>query len=325
MSDGTVKSTRVSAHPIAANDSASLWDLGSGVACFEIHTKMNALNVQALEVLEHAIAAAGTAFGALVIGNDNPRAFSAGADLAYNLAMVTRKDWAALTTYFKKGQDLYQTLAAAPVPVVAAAHGFALGGGCEIMLHSHAVVAHAGLRAGLPEIKVGLIPAWGGCTQLLLRCVEQLGPEDGLAHALAVLRAGEIATSAEQCEQMGLLRPGTQIVADRAALLPAAVDTARAMMAAGFAPPPLPTLTYCGRAAYTRHLQQIDGDAANGSLDPDSAVVMRDLVGVLTGYPTVTEKNPHPITVSLKGELASANRMIQTPAALAAITKLVGG
>ena len=115
MSNGTITSMRVSAHPIKANGSASLWDLGSGVTCFEVHTKMNALNVEALEVLEHAIAAAGTMFGALVIGNDNPRAFSAGADLAYNLAMVTRKDWAARTTYFKKGQYLYQTLAAAPV------------------------------------------------------------------------------------------------------------------------------------------------------------------------------------------------------------------
>jgi len=325
MSDGTVRNMRASANPIAENDSASLWDLGSGVACFEVHTKMNALDVQALEILQHAIAIAGDTFGALVIGNDDPRAFSVGADLAYNHAMVSRGDWAALATYFKKGQDLYQALAALRVPVVAAAHGFALGGGCEIMLHSHAVVADAGFRGGLPEIKVGLIPAWGGCTQLLLRCVERLGPEDGLAHALAVLQAGEIATSAQQSEAMGLLRPGTPVVADRSALLPTAVDKAKAMMAEGFTPPPPPTITYCGEAARAEQRQRVDADVAAGSLDPNGAVVMRDIIDALTGWPTVRQKGEHPIAVSLAGELVGAARLIRTPAALAAITKLIGG
>lgn len=324
MSDGTVKSMRASAHPIMANDSASLWDFGSGIACFEVHTKMNALNVDALDVLEQAIAQAGEAFGALVIGNDDPKAFSAGADLAYNYAMVSRNEWPALATYFKHGQDLYQRLAALPVPVVAAAHGFALGGGCEMMLHSHAVVAHAGLRAGLPEIKVGLIPAWGGCTQLLIRLVERLGPEAGLAEALAVLQRGEIASSAEGVEAMGLLRPGTHVVQDRAALLPAAVEKAKAMMAEGFTPPEQPELTYCGKLAYDTHLAKVDADVANGKLDPDSAVVMHEIVGVLTGYPAVVEPGTHRITVSLEGELASAGRLIQTKHALAAISKLIG-
>ncbi|MEO7690291.1 MAG: enoyl-CoA hydratase/isomerase family protein [Sphingomonas sp.] len=325
MSDGTVKSMRVSANPMAANDGASLWDLGGGVACFEVHTKMNALNVQALEILEHALATAGSGFGALVLGNDDARAFSAGADLAYNHAMVSRADWPALATYFKKGQDLYQTLAASPVPVIAAVHGFALGGGCEMMLHSHAVVAHAGLRAGLPEIKVGLIPAWGGCTQLLLRCAERLGPEAGLARALAVLQAGEIAASAAQAQAMGLLRPGTMVVADRVDLLPAAVAKARAMMVEGFTPPAEPTLTYCGEPAHAKHLRLLEAAVADGSLGPDAAVVMREAIGVLTGYPGVVEKSTHPITVSQAAELASADRLIRTPAALAAIIKLIGG
>ena len=325
MSDGTVKSMRASARPMAANDSASLWDFGGGVACFEVHRKMNTLDVQALEVLEFAISAAGNAFGGLVIGNDDPRAFSAGADLAYNHGMVSAGDWPALATYFKKGQGLCQTLSAISVPVVAAVHGFALGGGCEIMLHSHAVVAHAGLRAGLPEIKVGLIPAWGGCTQLLLRCVERHGPEKGLAHALAALQAGVIATSAQECEEMGLLRPGTQIVAERADLLPAAVAKVAAMMAESFTPPAQPQLTYCGEAGYSEHIQRVDAAEAEGALDTGSAVVMREIVSVLTGYPAVVEKATLPITVSLEGELASANRLIRTEAALTAIARLIGG
>lgn len=323
MSDGTVQGMRVSSAPIASNESASLWDFGLGVACFEVHTKMNALDMGALDLLADTIGNAGKTFGALVIGNDNPKAFSAGADLAYNHAMVMRGDWAALATYFRNGQALYQKLAAVPVPVVAAAHGFTLGGGCEMMLHSHAVVAHAGLRAGLPEIKVGLIPGWGGCTQLLLRLVERLGPEEGLARALAALQAGEIASSAAQVEAMGLLRPGTQVVEDRAALLPAALETARTM-AEGFTPPSRPQLTYCGQVAYERHLERLESDVADGSLDEASAVVMREVIGVLTGYPEVVEPGAHPISVSLAKELASAARLIRTDHARASIEKLLG-
>lgn len=324
MSDGTVQGMRVSSHPIAGNESASLWDFGSGVACFEVHTKMNALNMGALDLLAETIEKAGKAFGALVIGNDNPKAFSAGADLAYNHAMVMRADWEALATYFKNGQDLYQKLAAAPVPVVAAAHGFTLGGGCEMMLHSHAVIAHTGLRAGLPEIKVGLIPGWGGCTQLLLRLVERLGPEEGLTQALAALQTGGIATSASEVEAMGLLRPGTPVVEERSALLPAALEKAREMMANGFTPPPQPLLTYCGKEAFERHLEKLEAEVADGALDGNSAVVMREIIGVLTGYPEVVEPGAHPITVSLAKELASAGRLIQTDNARAAIEKLIG-
>lgn len=325
MTEGTVLDMRVSSAPIASNDSASLWDFGSGVACFEVHTKMNALNVGVIELLEETIGFAGKAFHALVIGNDDPRAFSAGADLAYNYAMIERGDWPALARFFKDGQDLYQQLAALPVPVVAAVHGFALGGGCEMMLHSHAVVAHAGLRAGLPEIKVGLIPGWGGCTQLLLRLVERSGPDEGLALALAALQAGEIASSAAQAEATGLLRPGTRVVEDRAALLPAAVETARAMMAADPVAAALPQIPYCGRDAYNLHLERLESEVEAGALDKDSALVMREIIGVLTGYPEIVEPGTHPITVSLDKEVASASRLIRTDHARASIVKLVGG
>ena len=98
MMDGTVQGMRVGSVPMASNESASLWDFGSGVACFEVHTKMNALDTEAIDLLAKTIENAGKTFGALVIGNDNPKAFSAGADLAYNHAMVMREEWDALAT-----------------------------------------------------------------------------------------------------------------------------------------------------------------------------------------------------------------------------------
>ncbi|MEP6786587.1 MAG: hypothetical protein ABI898_12740, partial [Sphingomonadales bacterium] len=84
------------------------------------------------------------------------------------------------------------------------------------------------------------------------------------------------------------------------------------------------TLIYCGEVAFAKHLQQVEDAVADGTLDPDGAAVMREIVAILTGYPTVIEKGAHPIAVSLAGELAGADRMIRTPAAMAAITKLIG-
>ena len=82
---------------------------------------------------------------------------------------------------------------------------------------------------------------------------------------------------------MGLLRPGTQIVAERADLLPAAVAKVAAMMAEGFTPPAQPQLTYCGEAAYSEHIQRVDAAEAEGALDTGSAVVMREISSCARG------------------------------------------
>ena len=70
------------------------------------------------------------------------------------------------------GQHAYKTLKYAPFPVVAAPAGMALGGGCEILLHSDAIQAHAETYTGLVEVGVGLIPGWGGCKEMLARWQE---------------------------------------------------------------------------------------------------------------------------------------------------------
>ncbi|RYD90132.1 MAG: enoyl-CoA hydratase/isomerase family protein [Sphingomonadales bacterium] len=192
------------------NDAASLWMLGDGVACFELHTKMNSFAPAAFDILEQTIARGGQDFRALVLGNNDPRAFSAGADLGFILGMLRDDEADALDRYIARGQSLFLALKYAPFPVVAAAHGFALGGGCEFMLHADAVVAHAELTAGLPESKVGLVPAWGGCTQLLARAQKAGdGPKGPVASALQAFSAilpGAVSGSARQAARMGLLR-----------------------------------------------------------------------------------------------------------------------
>ena len=153
---------------VIGNDSASLWDVGRDVACLEFHTRMNTLDPAVMQLIAEALDRVPGHFTGLVIHNDAEH-FSAGADL--RAVMVTMRAGAPdrLAAAIEFGQNTFRAMKYAPFPVVGAPAGMALGGGCEILLHCDAVVAHAETYAGLVEAGVGLIPAWGGCKELLAR------------------------------------------------------------------------------------------------------------------------------------------------------------
>ncbi len=198
---------------LAANGSAALVDLGDGVACLALRTKMNTCDAGVIGMVERVVdlGRAG-AFHALVIGSDHPRAFSAGADLGTFVRLLDAGDLDGLRHFAQRGQQALHALRNAPFPVVAAARGLALGGGNELMLAAHRIVAHAELHAGFPERTVGLIPAWGGVAQSLARAAEA-GEADPAASAFAVTSSCEVSTSAWQAGQWHLLRGSDEVVA----------------------------------------------------------------------------------------------------------------
>lgn len=258
-----------SAAPIHANEAASLWDIGQGVACFEMYTKMNSLSPAAFDMIEATLVRGGKDFAALVIANDDPRAFSAGADLGAILASIEAGDFAGLDTYIARGQSLFLGLKYAPFPVVAAAHGLALGGGCEFMLHADAVIAHETLMVGLPETKVGLVPGWGGVTQLLLRRGDPQAVFD-------TIRAGTIFASAADARAAGLLRDTDTILPDRDALL--AATKARALeLAANYTPPQHPAIAVTGQQGRAALLASLP------DLPPEDQLIAENLAGIITG------------------------------------------
>ncbi|MFP5417034.1 MAG: 3-hydroxyacyl-CoA dehydrogenase/enoyl-CoA hydratase family protein [Actinomycetes bacterium] len=215
---------------LAENASAALVDLGDGVACLALRTKMNTCDAGVIEMVERA-AALGTsgAFAALVIGSDHPRAFSAGADLATFVRYLDAGDADGLRDFARRGQQALHALRNAGFPVVAAARGFALGGGCELMLASTRIVAHAELRAGFPERTVGLLPAWGGVTQSLARAAEA-GEEDPAASAFALTSRCEQSSSAWQAGDWHLLRGADEVVASARRVLAEAKAVALALV-----------------------------------------------------------------------------------------------
>ena len=92
------------------------------------------------------------------------------------------------------------------MPVIGAPTGRALGGGCEVLLHCDAVQAHTETYMGLVELGVGLLPAWGGCRELLIRATETLagGPMPPAAKAFEVIATASVSTSAQNAQGAGI-------------------------------------------------------------------------------------------------------------------------
>lgn len=227
---------------IRHNDSASLLDMGDGVGLLEIHTKMNSLHPQTLDMIEETLLLLGSELQALVIGNDDARAFSAGADLSFIYSLIEGGRRDEMESYIDRGQALFLGLRYAPTPVVAAVHGFALGGGCELALHSDCIMAHAEARFGLPEARVGLIPAWGGCTTLRANLLAQgMSSEDASLQAARTIFGGGVCSSAEEALAAGILTPRDRLVMHRQDLLETARRRALALLEEGYVPPaPMP-------------------------------------------------------------------------------------
>jgi len=285
----SIAALREAGKPLLFNEAASLWDMGDGIACFEMHTKLNSFAPAVFEVLEPALAAVKASFAGLVLGNDDARAFSAGADLRSFLAMIQAKDWSALDAYIARGQKLFLDMRYSPYPVVAAAHGLALGGGCEFMLNSNAIVAHAELKAGLPETKVGIIPGWGGGTQLLRRAAQNpsvpKGPAAAASAAFDVILRAAVSTSALDARGLGILGPDDAIVMNRANLLDEAKKRA-AELATGYAAPEPALIPVTGHSGYLTLVNGVRSLVHLGQATPADLAVAEGLATALTGGDT---------------------------------------
>src|SRR5690606_12637780 len=122
---------------LKSSKDASLIDLGDGVVLLEFHTKMNAIGEGILRMLNAGIKLVEQeGYAGLVIGNEDPRAFSAGANLGLILMLAREGGWDELELAVRQFQRATMSLRAAPFPIVVAAHGLTLGGGAEFLLHA---------------------------------------------------------------------------------------------------------------------------------------------------------------------------------------------
>ena len=237
-----LKSLKERTPVVQENSGASLIDLGDGVLCCEFHSKMNAIGGDIFAMLQAGVARLGTEFEAMVIANQAPN-FSAGANLMLLLITAQEGEWDDIHLAVRQFQRANMAIKYAPRPVVAAPQGIALGGGCEIPLHSARIHAAAETYIGLVEVGVGLIPAGGGTKEMLIRAGERAagGADLDLFNALKPVfenvAMAKVSTSGEEARTLGYLRPSDLVAMNRDRQVADAKQTALAMVRAGYHPP----------------------------------------------------------------------------------------
>ncbi|MDI3318408.1 enoyl-CoA hydratase/isomerase family protein [Pinibacter soli] len=156
--------------------------------------KLNALNKTVIAELSSVVDEVynNHAIKSAIITGSGPKSFVAGADISEFLQL----DPSQGEDLARKGQQsVFDKIENSPKPIVAAVNGFALGGGCELALSCHFIIASDNAKFGQPEVNLGLIPGYGG-TQRLVQVV-------GKGRAMQLLMTGEM-ISAEQAAQYGI-------------------------------------------------------------------------------------------------------------------------
>ena len=277
-----------STKPLAANGSASLWDIGDGVACLEFHSKMNALDQDSLAMLGTALVTVGAKMKALVVYNEGSN-FSVGANIGIALYAANIALWPAIEESVAAGQKAYKALKYAPFPVVGAPSGMALGGGCEILLHCAAVQAHAETYMGLVETGVGLVPGWGGCKETLTRHMlnekRPQGPIPAVSQAFEQIALAKVSKSAAEAMDLLYLRPGDGITMNRDRLLADAKAKALALTK-DYQPPKPRALNLPGPTARAGLGLVVADLQRQGKATAHDGVVTAHLAEVLSGGDT---------------------------------------
>jgi len=268
--------------PVMKNASAAVWDIGDGVLCFEYTSKSNSLDQQNLELLNRVIDSSPKA---LVIYNEGSN-FSAGANLGLGLFAANIAAWGEIEKLVTSGQQIYKKLKYAGFPTVAAPAGMALGGGCEILLHSSAVQAHAEAYIGLVECGVGLVPAWGGCSEMLTRWAAApkmpQGPLPAGAKVFEIISTATVSKSAAEAKEYLFLRGTDGITMNRDRLLADAKARALALVE-GYKPPAAPIYHLSGPSGHVAMGIAADDFRRKGVATPYDMVVADQLANVLSG------------------------------------------
>ncbi len=279
---------RSSGAEVERNSGASLIDMGDGVALLEFHAKMNAIDQDIIDMSYRALERLDSDFDALVIGNQGDN-FSVGANIAIIGIAAVQGLWDQLDETIKSLQMAAFRLRHAPKPVVTAPHQRVLGGGVEMAMAGWRSVADHETYMGLVEVGVGLIPAGGGCKELLWRKVnpvmrtanaDVLPVLQELFEQVALAKVGE---SAWQSKNLAYLQPDDRIVMNSDQRLVLAKQEALHLVATGARPPRIEQIYAAGRDALAALKLGVQSFVWGGYASEHDQLVSNKLATVLCG------------------------------------------
>ena len=209
---GKVKKT---ASSLDGNESAKIYRF-KDYNIVEFTTKANALDYDSMDALKKATDKP------LIIINESMQ-FSAGVNLTYTMEFADKKDFKSIEKFIRYFQETCKHLKYSKYPVISAPSGLTLGGGFEVMVQSNFVASHTNIVVGLVETIVGLIPAGGGCKEMLARWLDtdeaKSDPNYAPLKVFDIIGYGKTATSPVEAEPMKYLRPDDKKIMNRNSLL----------------------------------------------------------------------------------------------------------
>jgi len=209
---GKVKKKAIS---IDGNNSAQVYRFND-YNIVEFTTKANALDYDSMDALKKATDKP------LIIINESMQ-FSAGVNLTYTMDFANKGDFKSIEKFIKYFQETCKHLKYSEHPVISAPSGLTLGGGFEVMVQSNFVASHTNIVVGLVETIVGLIPAGGGCKEMLARWLDtneaKNDPNYAPLKVFDIIGYGKTATSPIEAEPMKYLKPEDKKIMNRNSLL----------------------------------------------------------------------------------------------------------
>jgi len=270
------------------DDAIRLWTLDDQVLIASIKTKMHAISPDVAEGLSMAVDLAEQNYQGVVIwSGDEP--FSAGADLQAMLPGFMMGGAAAINEAEGELQRIMLKVRYANVPVVSAVRGLALGGGCELAVHSARRVVHMESYIGLVEVGVGLVPGAGGLTYIARRAAENAATCANkdvlpfLTDGFTAAAMAKVGTSALESRKLGYLLESDIIVPNKDELLFVAVNEVRAMAAGGYRAPHQRLFPVAGRSGKATIQGQLVNMRDGGFISQHDFHIASLIAGVVTG------------------------------------------
>ncbi|MFZ4551948.1 MAG: 3-hydroxyacyl-CoA dehydrogenase/enoyl-CoA hydratase family protein [Aquabacterium sp.] len=271
-----------------------LWTLDDEVVIASIKSKMHTISEAVTNGLVKGLQIAEAGYKGMVIWTqDGP--FSAGADLQSMMPAFMNGGGKAVAPFEKALQDFMLSLRYSNVPTVAAMHGLALGGGCELAVHAAKRVAAMETYVGLVEVGVGLIPGGGGLAYLARRAAELLEPSKGVSgqvggELMGFLKEGfqaaamaKVGTSAIESRKFGYLIDGDIIVPHKDELLHVAIAQVKAMYESGYRAPAKKLIPVAGRNVKATLQSSLINMRDGGFISAHDYYISSCIADVLTG------------------------------------------
>ena len=286
--------------PLQRNKAASLYALEGDIRLVEFHSKANALTDESMEI----VAAAAADHGRGIIVHNDAQHFSAGVDLTAVLALIRDQDWSGIDAFLTRFQDAVAAMRDAPVPVIAAPSGLAIGGGFEVIVHADEVIAHGNSVFGLVEAAVGVVPGGGGVKETMRRWLDATNdPAEAAWKTWMQIGYARTGTSPEESAKMQYFLPHRDhMEMNRDKLLASAMERIAAIHGKGYKQAAAPELTLPGAGLRQKMSEFMDKGIADGMFFPHDKTVAMAVASI------VVSDTDAPETVSEKAMFARERR-----------------